>query len=69
MELVSSHSSFGTPHYSSIKTWVGRIGLYELQRPKEKRNDWLFIADLTVELGKSKALVIYGIPNRYWLPI
>lgn len=35
MELVSSHSSFGTPHYSSIKTWVGRIGLYELQRPKE----------------------------------
>ncbi|WP_049802823.1 hypothetical protein [Gloeothece verrucosa] len=66
MELVSSHSSFGTPHYSSIKTWIERIGLYELQRPKEKRSDWLFIADLTLELGKSKALVIYGIPNRYW---
>jgi hypothetical protein len=45
---------------------VGRIGLYELSRQKEKRDDWIFIVDLTLELGQEKAMVIYGISEQLW---
>ncbi|WP_013334783.1 hypothetical protein [Gloeothece verrucosa] len=64
MKLTSRDDS---PHYSSIKTWVERIGLYELQRPKQSRDDWIYLVDLTVELGNTKSLVIYGIPHTIWL--
>jgi hypothetical protein len=39
--------------------------LYELQRIKEYRTDWVFIIDLTVELGKQKCLVIIGVSQQY----
>ncbi|EAZ89360.1 hypothetical protein CY0110_15170 [Crocosphaera chwakensis CCY0110] len=63
---ISIFSSPSSPHSTTIKSWVERLGLYELQRPKEKRDDWIFIADLTLELGQEKAFVIYGIPYQYW---
>jgi hypothetical protein len=44
-----------------------RSGLYELQRKKEYRNDWIFIIDFTGELGKDKALVILGVSQEYLL--
>lgn len=49
------------PSYSVIRTWWSRIGLFELKREKEKRDDWIWIIDLTVELGTEKCLVILGI--------
>ncbi|MHC5771741.1 MAG: hypothetical protein ACYTXI_40585, partial [Nostoc sp.] len=39
--------------------------MYELQREKEYRTDWVFIIDLTVELGKQKCLVILGVSQQY----
>ncbi len=48
-----------------MRNWLGRIGLYELQRVKEYRTDWIFIIDLTVELGKQKCLVILGVAQEY----
>ncbi|MBD2510064.1 hypothetical protein H6G91_22675 [Nostoc muscorum FACHB-395] len=54
----------GTPSFSSIRKWLGRIGLYELNREKEYRSDWIFIVDLTVELGAEKALVILGVSQQ-----
>lgn len=66
MKLLSQSFLSQTPHYSSIKKWVGRIGLTELKREKEKRKDWIFIVDLTLELGREKAIVIYGISEQVW---
>lgn len=43
-----------------------RLGLYELQRPREYREDWIYILDLTIELGVSKCLVVLGIPQARW---
>ncbi|MEJ6487600.1 hypothetical protein N0Y54_41215 [Nostoc punctiforme UO1] len=54
----------GTPSFSSIRKWLGRIGLYELNREKEYRSDWIFIVDLTVELGTEKALVVLGVSQQ-----
>jgi hypothetical protein len=63
-ELYVNFSEHGTPSFSSIRKWLGRIGLYELNREKEYRSDWIFIVDLTVELGAEKALVVLGVPQQ-----
>ncbi|NER39355.1 MAG: hypothetical protein F6J93_36320 [Oscillatoria sp. SIO1A7] len=53
-----------TPTYSIIRKWTLRLGLYELNRKREYRKDWIFIVDTTIELGKAKCLVILGISKE-----
>lgn len=38
-----------------------KVGLYSLTKPKEIANDWIIILDESVEFGKHKLLVIYGV--------
>ena len=38
-----------------------QYGLYELSAPVEKRNDWIYILDHTIEFGTQKCLLILGI--------
>ncbi len=52
------------PSYSVIRQWLGKVGLYELQREKESRNDWIWIIDLTIKLGTEKCLLILGITGE-----
>ena len=40
------------------------MGLYEFNRKKEYREDWIFILDMTIELGAAKCLVILGISQE-----
>lgn len=63
-ELFDSESKT-TPSFSCIRKWLGRIGIYELTRKKEYRDDWIFIIDFTIELGKQKALVVLGVSRQY----
>ena len=63
-ELFNSESQT-TPSFTCIRKWLGRIGMYELQREKEYRDDWIFIADFTIELGKKKAFVILGVTQQH----
>jgi hypothetical protein len=65
LKLDVSDEEISTPSFSSVRNWLGRIGLYELQRQKEYRSDWIFIIDLTVELGKQKCLVVLGVSQQY----
>ena len=53
------------PSYTVVRQWLGKIGLYELQRPKEKRDDWIWIIDFTLELGTEKCLVILGVSVEF----
>ena len=64
MKIFSEGFSTESPHYSRIRRWLERIGLYELNREKEKREDWIYIIDLTLELVREKALVIYGLSEE-----
>ncbi|WP_424095946.1 hypothetical protein [Moorena producens] len=64
--LLNEYFTLASPSYSSIRQWVLRVGLYELQRPRENRCDWLFIIDMTLELGSRKCLVVLGIPQARW---
>jgi hypothetical protein len=60
MERLSQRS----PNFNTIRQWVLKVGLYELNRTKEYRSDWIFILDMTIEIGKNKCLVILGIPHQ-----
>jgi hypothetical protein len=51
------------PAVSTIRAWLFRIGLFVLQQPIPRRDDWIIILDLTVELGTAKVLAIVGLPQ------
>jgi hypothetical protein len=65
LELFNELAETKTPSFSCIRKWLGRMGLYELNREKEYRQDWIFIVDFTLELGKQKALVVLGVPQQH----
>ncbi len=66
-ELEPNNQEKSYPSYSIIREWLIRVGLYELSREKEKREDWLLIIDLSIELGKEKCLVILGVSQEYYI--
>lgn len=51
----------GTPCHTVIQNWVLRLGLYNLNKAKDKRDDWIYILDHTIEFGQKKCLLILGI--------
>lgn len=69
MELLASGWELPTPDFSSIRQWELRLGLYELTRKKDYRSDWIFILDMTLELGQTKCLVILGITQERFTEI
>jgi hypothetical protein len=54
------------PSANSGRLWLMRLGLYELRRPKEAADDWVWIMDHTVQLGPWKCLVIVGVRLAAW---
>ena len=38
-----------------------RYGLYKLQQTPEKRNDWVFFLDHSIEFGKKQCLLVLGV--------
>ena len=60
-EIFSQIIDISVPSFNSIRMWIYRVGLYELQREHEFRSDWIFILDHTIELGQVKCLVILGV--------
>jgi len=54
------------PCANSARLWLLRLGLYELSRPKEVAEDWVWIMDHTVQLGPWKCLVIVGVRLSAW---
>lgn len=54
----------GIPCHVVIQNWVLRFGLYKLLQVVEKRDDWIYILDHTIEFGTKKCLVVLGIPLR-----
>lgn len=46
--------------------WLLRVGLYEIQRPKEKVDDRVWIVDHTVQIGVTKCLLIVSCRLSWW---
>jgi hypothetical protein len=49
------------PHPTTIRLWVLRYGHWELTRPKEQADDWLWVIDHSAQFGVLKCLLILGI--------
>ena len=52
------------PHQTTCRSWLLRIGLFQLQRPKEMADDYIWIVDHTVQIGQEKCLVILCVRLR-----
>lgn len=52
--------SLACPSWSAGRLWLLRLGYYKLTRPKVQADDWVWIVDHTVQVGKEKCLVILG---------
>lgn len=49
------------PSWFSVRHWLLRLGHYKLHRKKQKAGDWCWILDHTIQLGKTKCLLILGL--------
>lgn len=54
------------PTYQTLRLWVLRLGLWELTRPREQAEDWIWIVDHTQQLGDKKVLLIVGLRLSDW---
>ena len=41
--------------------WTKKVGLFTVQNPKEKADDWVLIIDESIDIGHERLMVIYGI--------
>ena len=55
-------ASLEVPCFSTIRSWLLRVGYYALTRPLEKSVPWVWLADHTIQIGVQKILVILGCP-------
>jgi hypothetical protein len=49
------------PCAETIRLWLLRVGLFLLHRPLPRCTDWVYLLDLTIQLGRHKCLVVLGI--------
>lgn len=54
----------GIPHWTTGRLWLMRLGHAALTMPLEQADDWAWLADHSVQIGKEKVLVIVGIRLR-----
>jgi len=54
------------PCANTGRLWIQRLGLYELTRPKEKANDWVWLADHTIQLDSVQCFLIVGVRLSDW---
>jgi hypothetical protein len=69
LELVLSRLFGPTLAIAGANTgrlWLLRLGLYELTRPKEKADDWVWIVDHTIQISSVKCLLIVGCRLEVW---
>jgi hypothetical protein len=50
----------------TIRHWLHRLGCYLLQRPVERRDDWVVFIDHTMERGAARCLLVLGMPLERW---
>lgn len=61
LQILSAEATECCPSLWSIRNWILRLGLYELERPKLRSADWALILDHTIQVGPHKALLILGV--------
>jgi hypothetical protein len=53
---------FATPSFSTIRSWILRLGCYALGCPLPQGVRWVWMIDHTIQIGSQKLFVILGCP-------
>lgn len=61
LRLLGDHLAITTVSHATVLNWVYRLGLYRLMCTVQQCEDWIFVVDHTIALGKLKCLVVLGI--------
>jgi len=66
LSILSEYTDINleTPEHTTIISYVKKLGIYNLKKPKEKANDWIIILDESIEFGNEKILVVLGIREK-----
>jgi hypothetical protein len=54
------------PSPNGGQMWLLRLGLYELSRPKEHADDWVWVIDHTIQVGRAKCFLVVGVRLSAW---
>jgi len=54
------------PSPTTVRSWMLRVGLHQLQRPLPKADDWVWIADHTMQMGELKCMIVVGLRLGPW---
>jgi hypothetical protein len=49
------------PDWTTIRTWMQRLGVAALEEPLERADDWVWLADHSNQIGPEKVLVVLGV--------
>ena len=49
------------PDWTTIRTWMQRLGVAELEAPLARADDWVWLADHSNQIGPEKVLVVLGV--------
>ena len=49
------------PVWTTVRTWVQRVGVAACMRPVEEADDWIWMADHSNQIGQEKTLGILGV--------
>lgn len=49
------------PDWTTIRSWMQRVGVAALEEPVEPADDWIVMADHSNQIGPEKALVMLGV--------
>jgi hypothetical protein len=48
------------PHWTTSRMWLMRLGLAQLRQARVKADDWVWLVDHSVQLGRDRCLVVLG---------
>lgn len=60
--LLCVHLGVAAPCVETVRGWLSRLGLYLLQHVPQRRSDWVWIIDHTLQWGTARCLVVLGVP-------
>lgn len=59
-KIFEQYANIKSVSYSCVRQWVLRLGFGLLNQPIEKRTDWIYIIDFSIQLGQERCFLILG---------
>lgn len=56
------------PVWTTVRTWLMRVGVAALEAPVEEADDWVWMADHSNQIGQDKALAVIGLRASHMPP-